>query len=258
VLLATVCWCSNVKKLFNGISQASRTLRIGRYQMSMSQLYVLYEGTDPSSTGIWRTDVDEQRNKQNVPPVLRMVSEVGSSLAPWLCFVLPQRWWQCAAAATCVRVQRARNALQSSADFAVQFKGLHAYLEVISDYHDAFASRDLSMLDRLARVSHAVFFLRFWNVWLDASPAFNRASNGISNQAVTDLEINAGALFTMAAWLCQDCDAVAAVKPLLDPQRMVGLRFCCFAVDTLRSRSVTRLVVRQCVGCAIFTGHGRR
>ncbi len=77
VLLVTACWCSNVKKLFNAMGHTSRSLRIGKYQMSMSQLYVLYEGTDPSSTGIWRTDVDEQRNKQNVPPVLRMVSEVG-------------------------------------------------------------------------------------------------------------------------------------------------------------------------------------
>jgi hypothetical protein len=124
-------------------------------------------------------------------------------------------------------MQKARHAMTLLPDFGVRFKGLHAYLGMIAGYHDAFASRSMPMVQRFECVSFAVFFLRHWNRWLDSSADCSVATNGISYQAVTDIEISAGALFTIASWLCDDGSYFNGdVRRDFDPQRLVSCLHC--------------------------------
>jgi hypothetical protein len=69
---------SVLKKLFNPIDSLSRRLFIGKYLISSLAMDAAY-ANDRVGSGIRFTDLRQSRNKQNVPPILRICSEVSSN-----------------------------------------------------------------------------------------------------------------------------------------------------------------------------------
>ncbi len=85
------------------------------------------------------------------------------------------------------------------------YQGTATYLGVLYEFYDAYTSKDpaMTLAVRLEKLSFVLFFFRYWNIWLD-SPGMAHVSrdvNGISHQAMCDLEICVGAFFTVVAIL---------------------------------------------------------
>lgn len=72
----TNCVCSVLKKLFNPMCSMSRTLQIGDYRITFDAIQAVYDQNGPVVSGIRFTDKLPSRNKQNVPPILRMIAPV--------------------------------------------------------------------------------------------------------------------------------------------------------------------------------------
>lgn len=104
--------------------------------------------------------------------------------------------------------------------------GTSKYLSVLYEFYDAYTSRTLTLGQRLEKLSFVLFFFRYWNEWLSKPPAgvsVSRDVNGISHQAMCDLEICVGAFYTIAAILhhyprFQHTDGKCA----FDPQRLAS------------------------------------
>lgn len=66
---------SVLKKLFNPIDSQSRKLHIGDYLISSLAMDAAY-AKDKVIARIRLTDLKQSRNKQNVPPILRLIGVV--------------------------------------------------------------------------------------------------------------------------------------------------------------------------------------
>lgn len=71
-----VCLCSNVKKFVNTMQRASKMLTIGDHFVSMATLDWLTTIYPVTDHGLHPTDITNSRNRQSVPPVERIMSEV--------------------------------------------------------------------------------------------------------------------------------------------------------------------------------------
>jgi hypothetical protein len=210
-------FCSEFKKIFNPTTNFSRKLQLGNFLVSLAALKQVYE-KHRMECGIRFTDLLDSRNKQNVPPIQRMTSEVMCDFS-FMSRLLSQKFvYFC-------DLQKATRCIATLDEYAMLHKGTKVYLEMCREFHDAFASKDLSLSKRIEKLAYVVFFMRIWNVWLNIKKAepqsfLSRDVNGISYQACCDLEICVGAFCTVVAILA-DNPQFQHVKFPFDPQRMV-------------------------------------
>lgn len=118
-----------------------------------------------------------------------------------------------------------------SIDQSSRFVATHTYLTVCSMYHEAYASKTLTVCERVSQLAAVVFFFRGWNRWLDRSAKWCRKRNGISYEACTDLEINVGCFVTVYAILADHNKFVHPLHPV-NPEQFV--RICIPVTVTVR------------------------
>lgn len=185
-----LCCDSNVKKYINTMQRASKHLILGNDTVSMAALLWVVDKHDVTHHGLHPTDVSSQRNRQSVPPVQRMMSEV------FLFVDYCDRWVVLSFDGSCVRVQSVRSLLRTEST-PTFYRSTLAFLDVIAGYSDAFTSRTATYYDRLVALSTTVFFIRLWNRWLTTSSDLSVTANGLTPETTADFELSVAAYFTV-------------------------------------------------------------
>lgn len=77
--------------------------------------------------------------------------------------------------------------------------GTQLYLTLIQEVLDSYLHRNLSALDRVYKIWHAVFFLRIWRKWIKTSSEFTLTDNFITLNTYTGIEIDAHTMLILIA-----------------------------------------------------------
>ena len=74
--MLTILFHSNWKKLFNHIDRTTKYLVIGRYHVTKAAIFAVMRAFPSWKHKIRSSDPSSKRNRQNVPPIEHMTSDV--------------------------------------------------------------------------------------------------------------------------------------------------------------------------------------
>jgi len=80
-------------------------------------------------------------------------------------------------------------------------KGTLMYLKLLKNFMDAFLDKSLAPLERIKKVWHVIFFLRYWHRWLCLQKQFTVQDNFITSHANCGIELNGHALVALVILL---------------------------------------------------------
>ena len=76
LMVACAFFPSNLKKFFNHLDIGSKDITLGEFTARLSSVRAVASEADATIHGMKTTDCDANRNRQAVPPIERMISEV--------------------------------------------------------------------------------------------------------------------------------------------------------------------------------------
>ena len=153
------CLCSNIKKLVNHFFRGSKELLLGDSTVLMYPFIEVFNACSPVDHGMHHGDIQINRNRQRVNPVLRLISPVCTKY----CVSVAVSVFVFKLCGTVV--QNVRKCMREH-KHAAQFRGVVAFTEMVWWYYEAFHDRDIEWTVVIRRLSYVAVFIRHWNRWV--------------------------------------------------------------------------------------------
>jgi hypothetical protein len=172
---------------------------VGPFLISMAAILAIAAKFDVSAHGLKYGDYQTDRNRQRVPPILRMISKV-ISLARTLSMLLAimgtlfMRTIRCELPYSyCQDVLELITRLD---DYESVHKGTHAFLTLIAEYAAIFTDPGLSVQERIERVGFVTGFIRGWRSWIVRSK-LDQQRHFLTRETAVDVEISLAAVLNL-------------------------------------------------------------
>lgn len=171
-------------KLRNRLLALNAALKMGSFEVSISHLKNLVKHVQKSVHGLSQMDVSPI-DRMNYTSVEKIIEN------------------------------RVIEALKKNVE---KSDGTIKYLEIIRDVTSSFLNHDLTPLQRVFRIWHAVFFLRTWRQFVLKTAGLTLKHNFITSNAYHCVEINASTLISLIKKFRDENKPEKCLTPLFDSQ----------------------------------------